>query len=317
MVAAEESPPGSPQRIEWPTVAVIAFVHASWLVLTWYHADIPLPLWLAWAIWISAWWGSVQHEIIHRHPTASDGLNRLLGMPPLWLWLPFERYRQTHLVHHRDERLTDPVDDPESRYFTPDQWMRLGPVGRAIAWTQATLLGRIVFGPALVIPGFILGDFRAIAAGDRRIAAVWAIHLAWLAPVLVWIFGVCGVPIWQYTLAFVDLGLGVAMIRSFAEHRAAGPVGHRTAVVEDSPIFGLLFLNNNLHVAHHRWPRAAWYRLPALHAAHRAEIVAGNGNLVYHGYGDLFRRFALCPHDAPLHRLGRIPIRNGVHSGTA
>lgn len=309
--------PVRPGKIEWPTVALVMAVYSGWALLTWYHESIPGVVWFPAAAWISAWWGSVQHELLHGHPTANMRFNRFLGMPPLWLWLPFDRYRQTHLVHHRDERLTDPIDDPESRYVTPEKWTTWGPVHRALAWSQATLVGRILLGPMLVIPEFAASEFHAIIEGDRRIRAAWVSHAIVLVPTLVWIFGICGVSLWAYLLAFVYSGTGIALIRSFAEHRAAGPVAHRTAVVENSPIFALLFLNNNLHVAHHRWPGVAWYRLPALHAAHREEILSANGALFYDGYWDLFRRFAVSPHDSPIHRLGRAPMRDDIHPGTA
>ena len=48
-------------------------------------------------------------------------------MVPLTLWLPYERYRHTHHVHHIDARLTDPLDDPESFYW------RAGGLGAARA----------------------------------------------------------------------------------------------------------------------------------------------------------------------------------------
>jgi len=53
---------------------------------------------------------SLQHEIVHGHPTRWRGVNRLLAIVPLSLWLPYERYRQTHQQHHIDQRLTDPLD---------------------------------------------------------------------------------------------------------------------------------------------------------------------------------------------------------------
>ena len=69
---------------------------------------------------------SLQHEIIHNHPTRWRRLNRALGTWPLVLWLPFEIYRRTHLQHHNDNRLTDPLEDPESYYHTSEQWRAWG-----------------------------------------------------------------------------------------------------------------------------------------------------------------------------------------------
>ena len=91
------------------------------------------------------------------------------------------------------------------------------------------------------------------------------------------------------------------LVRSFAEHRADAIVARRTAVVESAGPFALLFLFNNLHAAHHRWPAVAWYRLPALYAAHRTEIADANGGLVYNGYREMFARFLLRRHDDPVH----------------
>ena len=63
---------------------------------------------------------SLQHEIAHGHPTRWPRFNRLLAIVPLSLWLPYARYQQMHLAHHHDDRLTDPIDDPESFYLTPE-----------------------------------------------------------------------------------------------------------------------------------------------------------------------------------------------------
>lgn len=293
--------------IEWPTLALFAAIHAAWLLLVAFHDAVPLWLWLPLAAWTSAWWGSAQHEALHGHPTRLRWLNTALATPPYWLWLPFERYRQSHLAHHHDERLTDPLDDPESRYWTPEGWRDLGPVGQALVRFQSRLLGRLLIGPFWSVWMFWLGEARAIAAGAPGRAAIWLRHLLWVALLLALAIGVFGIPLWQYVLGFVYCGTALALIRSFAEHRAHDAVEKRTAIVENAPVLGLLFLNNNLHVAHHKWPTVAWYRLPRLYRANRAALVAENGGLVYDGYVEIFRRFLLRPHDAPVHPTGRAP----------
>lgn len=303
--------------IEWPTLGLIGTILASWFGLTWFHDAIPLWLWLPAAVWISAWWGSVQHEVLHGHPTRSRALNTALATLPIWLWLPFERYRQTHLTHHRDERLTDPLDDPESRYWTPEGWRDLGPIGQALVAAQGTLAGRLAIGPLWSIARFWRAEARAIFDGDRDIRRIWGWHALWVALTLVWVLAMCGMPLWQYLLGFVYGGTALALVRSFAEHRAEASVARRTAIVERSPIFGLLFLNNNLHVLHHRWPNVPWYRLPRLYRKHREAALAHNGGLVYDGYGEVFRRFFLKRHDQPVHPLGRVPDVSGrpPHAG--
>jgi fatty acid desaturase len=109
----------------------------------------------------------------------------------------------------------------------------------------------------------------------------------------------------RYILCFVYPGLMLSLIRSFAEHRAEPAPGHRVAIVERAPVFGLLFLNNNLHAAHHAWPGLAWWRLPQHYRRHRAALLAGNGGLVYDGYAEVFARFFLRPHDVGEYPIGR------------
>ena len=288
-------------RVEWPTIALLAGLYLSWLALCLFHQALPAWPWVALAGLHGTLWGSAQHELIHGHPTRHAVLNRALATPPFALWLPFARYRQTHLAHHRDSRLTDPLDDPESRYLAEADWSRAGPLTRALVRAQTTLLGRLLVGPFWSVAAFWRAELRLLAAGRRDIARIWAWHALWVALVLVFALGVCGVPAWQYLAGCVWLATALTLVRSFAEHRAAEPVSHRTAIVERGGLFGLLFLHNNLHLVHHRHPRVPWYRLPALYRAQREHWAALNGGLVYRGYGELFRRFLLRPHDRPTH----------------
>lgn len=306
-----------PERPEWPTLLLLAGLYGGWVGLTWFHAALPLWLWLPAAGLVSALWGSAQHEIIHGHPTRNRALNAALGTPPIWLWLPFERYRRSQVTHHRDERLTDPLDDPESRYLTPGSWERLGPVGRALVAAQATLAGRLLIGPFWAVCRFLAEEWAAARRGDSVTLRIWAWHGLWVAILLGFALGVAGMPLWQYLLGFVCLGPAAALIRSFAEHRADEVPDRQTAIVESRWLFGFLFLNNNLHLAHHCWPGVAWYRLPELYRARREELVQANGGLVYRGYRDVFRRFLLRPHDRPVHPLGCAPGRAVRQDGTA
>lgn len=295
--------------VEWPTVALFGVIYASWLGLTLFHDALPLWLWIPLAAWTAAWWGSVQHEALHGHPTRHRTVNTALATPPFWLWLPFECYRSSHLTHHRDERLTDPLDDPESRYWTPEGWRELGPLGRRLVELQSTLLGRLIIGPAWSIGHFWSQEWRKIMAGDAAARRVWLWHAVWVAAVLVWVIGVCGMPLWKYLIGFVYCGTALALVRSFAEHKARDSVEQRTAIVEKAPILGLLFLYNNLHVVHHRWPTLPWYRIPQVYQQHRDAVLTSNAGLVYRGYAEVFRRFLLRRHDDPVHPLGRVPAR--------
>lgn len=287
--------------IEWPTFGLAVAIYGGWLALTWIHALVPGPLlWLAGG-WLVAWQASLQHEVMHGHPTRSRRVNDAIGWPPLSLWLPYPVYRLTHLRHHRDEHLTDPIEDPESVYFTGERWRRLGATGRTIATFHMTLLGRLTLGPLIMIGGFLVSEARHCLSSDLKRIGIWARHTLGVAVILFWVIGVCGMPLVTYLFGFVLTGAALTRLRSFAEHRYADRAEERTAIVEKGGLLGLLYLNNNLHVLHHLKPTIPWYRLPTVYAREREALVDRNGGLVYRGYAEIVRRYLLTPHDAPLH----------------
>ena len=149
---------------EAPTLALALLIYGGWLALTWFWAELPLPLSLPLGAWLLAWHGSLQHEIVHGHPTPWRRLNRAIAWWPIALWLPFEIYRGAHLRHHREPWLTDPIEDPESAYLTAAAWHRLGAVGRALRKVNLTLAGRLVLGPFLTLRD----DLGQRAAAPRR-----------------------------------------------------------------------------------------------------------------------------------------------------
>lgn len=286
---------------EWPTLALAGLIYGGWLALTWFWTDLPWYLAVPPGAWLLAWQGSLQHEIIHGHPTPHAALNRAIATPPLALWLPFEVYRRAHLQHHVEPWLTDPVEDPESAYLTWQVWNRTGAVGRALRRLNLTLFGRLTLGPFLNLWAVYGNEVARLRRGDRSRIGIWLRHALAVAAVLTWVVAVCGVPLWAYALGCVIPSIALTRLRAFAEHRFADAPEHRTAIVESSRVFGLLFLNNNLHVVHHRWPNIPWYRLPGLYAAQRDRFIERNGGLVYHGYREVARRFLFRPHDTPVH----------------
>ena len=94
-------------------MALTVGCYGGWLAITYGYQTLPLAVTLVLGSLLITLHSSLQHEILHGHPTRSRRVNKWLGMVPLSLWIPFERYKQTHLLHHIDERLTDPLDDPE------------------------------------------------------------------------------------------------------------------------------------------------------------------------------------------------------------
>src|SRR5712692_4032898 len=173
--------------VEWPTAALVLSIYGGWAALTVFHAMLPVWLLIGLGAWLVAWHSSLQHETVHGHPTRWWGVNRLVGAIPLSLWLPYERYRVTHLAHHRDERLTDPLDDPESYYLTPAQWQRSSAMTKLIVQAQTTLLGRLVLGPPWIVGRFLIAELRAIVAGDRQCARIWVAHLVATLAVVLWL----------------------------------------------------------------------------------------------------------------------------------
>lgn len=301
MAAESNVPYLRPKRVEWPTLALAVLIYGGWLALTLCWRLVPLWLLVPLGAWLVAWQGSLQHETMHGHPTRRRWINDAIGWPPLCLWLPYPIYKLSHLSHHRDERLTDPLDDPESFYVTEANWTSYPRWFRALLVFNQTLLGRILVGPAFMIGFFLADEVRRLGCGQRGRGRIWLQHLASIAAILVWVVGICGMPFWLYFVAFVYAGGALTRIRSFAEHRFAERHEERTAIVENGGLLGLLYLNNHLHVLHHLRPGIAWYDLPGLYRAHRDTLIARNGGLVYESYGELFRRYFVLPHDKLLH----------------
>ena len=112
-------------------------------------------------------------------------------------------------------------------------------------------------------------------------------------------------PAYAY-LGSAYLGLSLLAIRSFCEHQWAEAPDGRTVIVERS-LLAFLFLNNNIHLVHHKHPGLPWYALPAAYRARRAEWQALNDGYVFRSYGAVMRDFGLRPKEPVAHpeRAGR------------
>lgn len=301
----ETLPPAGPAgrrlRLEWPTMAVAGCVYGGFAALTWYYHALPLWLLVPAAAFVVAWHGSLQHEVIHHHPTRWRRVNEALVLPSLWLWMPYRVYRDTHLAHHRDERLTDPIDDPESYYLTAERWRRYGPLARTVMSFRNTLIGRLLVGPFIAVYGLWRDQLPRLWRGERRALWAWGLHAVGCALVLGWASGVCAIPVAEYVAVFAYPGIALTLLRSFAEHRAEENPANRSVIVEAAWPFALVFLNNNLHALHHREPGVAWYDLPARYRSERERILAANGGYRFQGYGDIVRRYLLRPKEPLIH----------------
>jgi len=288
-------------RFELPTVAVATAIYGGFLAWSWYFTV--LPLWLAAGIGavLIAWHGSLQHETIHGHPTPWRAVNALVGSLPLSLWIPYPLYRASHILHHRyaGRYLTDPGRDPESFYLPPQKLAALPQIGRSLAQANCTFAGRMLIGPLLSIGTFFELERRALRRGGWPRLRMWAAHSIGVAAVLGWVVGICHIPAVVYLALVVYPGTSLSLVRSFAEHRANADPGLRTAVVEANPVLALVFLNNNLHIAHHHRPSVPWYELPALwrnlRVSDQGQRAAGAGMVYRGGYLEIVRRYLLRP----------------------
>ena len=279
-------------KAEWPTVLVLAACYAAWFAATWFYGALGPYLFVLVAAPAVTLHSSLQHEALHGHPTRSAALNEALIFPPLGLLYPYRRFRTLHLRHHNDNALTDPYDDPESFYHAMSDWQRLPAWMQRILDFNNTFLGRFLIGPAVMLVGFVGSEMLQIRRGERGVRLAWLSHFAGIATVFAWTAGVCGIPVWLYVLT-AYLGLSILTIRTFAEHQANENPGGRTVIVEASPAFSLLFLNNNLHFVHHEHPRVPWYKLPELYRAHRHAFRDANDSYCFAGYGEIVRRYFL------------------------
>lgn len=246
---------------------------------------------------------SLQHEVLHGHPTRYAWLNEALVYCSPGLFIPYRRFKALHLRHHNNDRLTDPYDDPESFYLAWRTWAELPAVIRFLLKINNTLIGRLLIGPLVSLVGFYGAELRQIAAGSKAVRRAWLHHLAGLLPVLLILHFAGGLDLWLYALAAAYPGMGLLMLRTFAEHRAHETVAARSIIVEHCPIFSFLFLNNNLHLVHHTHPRAAWYDLPALYRKNREAWQAKNEGYVFASYLDLIRQFAFKQKEPVVHPL--------------
>ncbi len=294
----------STPAIEWPTVFLALFCYGAWLaagLLLW--PSHPLIALIALAL-ILALQSSLMHEVLHGHPTRSARINEAFVFLPIGLVWPFRRFKTIHLRHHADERLTDPLDDPESYYQALWMHEELPPTMKLLLKVNNTMVGRLILGPWLSSVGFFIDDAKQIAAGDKAIRKAWLLHvigIAVVAPIVTFGFGI---PLWLYVLVPVWLGQSLISVRTYAEHQWSEHPEGRTIIVERSPL-SFLFLNNNLHFVHHKSPTVAWYRLPKLFRERREEWLRMNNGYVYPNYLALIKSFAFKAKEPVIHPVLR------------
>ncbi|MET0574400.1 MAG: fatty acid desaturase [Mesorhizobium sp.] len=291
-------------KIEWPTILLIIACYVAWGAagfVIWPHYPITARALLILTVALQS---SLMHEVLHGHPTRDARVNEAFVFLPIGIVWPFRRFKTIHLRHHADERLTDPLDDPESYYQAMWQHEELPATMKWLLRINNTMVGRFFIGPWLSVVGFIIDDAKLIAAGDRTIRQAWLMHAAGLAVVVPVVTYGFSMPLWLYVLAPVWFGQSIIAIRTFAEHQWSENPEGRTIIVERTPL-SFLFLNNNLHFVHHKSPTVAWYKLPKLFRERRDEWVRMNNGYVFPNYFALLKSFAFRAKEPVVHPVLR------------
>jgi fatty acid desaturase len=289
------------RRGEIPTWIVAVAIYLCWAALIIFNRQIPWPLLMLAGGYVLAWHFSLQHEAIHGWRSLPLWLRTVVVWPPIGGWLPYEIYRRSHTIHHRDENLTFPGLDTESVYHHPEAWAGYSRLWRAVLMFNQTLLGRLTIGPLLRLRKLLLTETAMLRRGDFSNVGIWLGFAAGLAGVLAFVKLVGHMPIWKYYLLIVYPGFSLGLLRAFIEHRWGQTPEERIASVESNWVFGLLFLWNNLHIVHHLEPALAWFEIPAAYRRDRARYLEQNGHYLFSGYGEIARRWLVRPVFTPIH----------------
>ncbi|MEO0945399.1 MAG: fatty acid desaturase [Pseudomonadota bacterium] len=280
--------------VEWPTFCLFVACYALWLATLFWVTSVPLAIALS-AVLI-AFQASLQHEAIHGHPFRAAWANTALAWPPLTLFVPYLRFRDTHIDHHSNCDLTDPFDDPETNYCSAEFWQNRTVLCRAILSFNNTLAGRLLIGPAIGTVFFLITEMQ-----NPKALRGWLWHIPAATAVLAVVM-ISPLPVWAYLIACYA-AMGLLRIRTFAEHQAHVLARGRSVIIEDRGPLALLFLNNNLHAVHHAHPKVPWYRLPALYCRQKTRFQRMNNGYVFPTYAEVFRRYFFRRKDPVVHPL--------------
>ena len=277
-------------RSELPTWILIIVVYSGWFMTLAYWQTLGLFPATVLLIWFTAWYMSLQHELIHGHPTPWRWCNQLLGTLPLAVWYPYGLYRDSHLAHHNNDRLTLPVDDPESYYFSAESWRRFSPWQRKVIHLRNTFFGRLLLAPLLDIVQTLVSAANAFRYRQGKAMLMWLVHGGLLAALLTWMARCDFSPLY-FVVVISYPALALTKIRSFLEHRAADDPLARSVINEAGLLWRVLFLNLNYHSVHHDLPGVPWYGLRKIYLLERDRYQQRNHGFVVRGYGEWLRAF--------------------------
>ncbi|MEX1110098.1 MAG: fatty acid desaturase, partial [Dongiaceae bacterium] len=206
MVRAATVPAASAPAVDLATLGLVLLTYTAFGIVTWFHALLPWWALAPLGAIIVCFHGSLQHEAVHGFPFRARWANTALLVAPLNLWMPYTLYRDSHLVHHRDENLTLPGIDPESFYVDPIRWQRMPHWQRRIMQATNTLSGRLLLGPAVAAIVTFAHALRNVAAGNKAAIRDWSLHAVGVIAIGIWVVGVCGMNPLLYIACFAYPG---------------------------------------------------------------------------------------------------------------
>ena len=283
---------------ELPTwIAIFSVYFLWWIVLSNFY-NIPFaPLFL---MVILTFHGSVQHEILHGHPTSHQGFNNLLAFPSLALWSPYLVYKNSHLKHHEDINLTIPNVDPESYFISKDEWNSLSSYRQKFASFNMTLIGRLTLGPLWYFFGLKKEFLMSFKKPFSINFLIWFSHELFVVILLYFIWSIFNIHFLTY-IACAYLSQSLTMLRSFYEHRPSSNPNHRSIIMHTSLAMRILFLNNSYHFVHHKNPNISWHQIPREYKSNLEKYKQSNGFFSEKGYFTWFKKYLFKPVDKPKH----------------
>jgi|GEM_PF-6533458 len=243
-------------------------------------------VWLAiWAIQIVNMLGLVAmvHECVHHHFVTPRLANRVIAtVASAFIFTNYEVYRSRHIGHHADT--CGPSDTEGEPYTFTSRWQIV----------TAFLGGGVAYILSLPMLGFWVsaGASPKWISGARARRRIRINQVVWVATMAL-IIGLCLVDL--RATAFVWLIPAAAFLTGpfvfvlMPEHYDApgpGVVTSNTRTCVSNPVMRFVFLNTNLHTAHHDRPAVPWTGLPARHDEIAATI---DEEWVFSGYLAFYR----------------------------
>ena len=237
-----------------------------------------------WWGWVLAWVGlvmcmmridAIHHEAIHRslyvHRSVNDVVAAVTGALE---GFHGPAYRCFHLTHHAVTRRDDGLTDPEAFY---DEVLTrphsIGPVrvGPRVVFVVGHLIAGVTFALQLVTGAIrtLLGrppDYVGAASLQRHVRrwgivpfAIWTAAIVAMAAT-----GHTGELVRWWVVPMLLFLCGPYTFFALPEHYAAPhnqPMVATTGSVRSTAFYRWLTLDGNLHLAHHVFPTASWWRL--------------------------------------------------------